>query len=250
MELMTAKLLGFILILTRVSTFFVSMPLFDWTAVPQVIKVSMAVLLTAFFAAVVPIPVYHAPATSLDAAILIINEAIYGFALGLAATMLFSVVKIAGSVIEQEMGLNMAEIMDPITGESGQAIGMFLEMVFILLLFSANVHHLLLGALAKSYESFPLGSMPNIDLLVTGLITAGSAMLLAALKLVAPILAASMILMVVLAITSRIMPEMDILFLSLPLKIGLGLLMVAFFLPYIETYLTEFAALLNKFLPV
>jgi flagellar biosynthesis protein FliR len=250
MEIMTAKLLGFVLVLTRVSTFFISMPIFDLTAVPQFIKVSMVVLLTAFFATVVPLPMYHAPVTSIEAVILIVNEAIYGFALGLAATMLFSVVRIAGSIIEQEMGLTMAEVFDPMTGEPTQAISMFLEMVFILLLFSANVHHLLLSVLARSYESFPVGTSPNINLLLGGLIATGTTMLLAALKLAAPILAASMILMIVLAITSRIMPEMDIFFLSLPLKVGLGIMFVAFFLPYIQTYVWEFAALLNKLLPV
>jgi flagellar biosynthetic protein FliR len=249
MELVASNILAYMLVLTRVSTFFVTMPIFNWPAIPTFIKLSMAMILTVFFTSVTPIPA-GLPTNNIEAAILILNEAIYGFALGLAATMLFSVIKLAGNIIEQEMGLNMSEILDPITGEQAQAVSVFLEMVFILLLFSSNIHHLLLGALAKSYHTFPIGSTADITRLLTGLIAAGSEMLTVALQLSAPILAASMVLMIVLAIASKIMPDMDILFISLPFKIGLGLLALAFFLPYMQTYVSQFANLLNRLLPV
>jgi len=63
-------------------------------------------------------------------------------------------------------------------------------------------------------------------------------------------LAASMLLMVVLAVLARMVPEMDILFISLPLRIGLGLLMVAAFLPLISTFVGEFAELMGKLAPL
>jgi flagellar biosynthesis protein FliR len=74
-------------------------------------------------------------------------------------------------------------------------------------------------------------------------------MLETSLKLAAPILAASLVLMVVLAIISRIIPEMDIFFISLPFKIGLGLLMMAILLPYVDSYVWEFATMLKKLVP-
>ncbi|MDO8302727.1 MAG: flagellar biosynthetic protein FliR, partial [Sedimentisphaerales bacterium] len=68
--------------------------------------------------------------------------------------------------------------------------------------------------------------------------------------LAAPLLAASLVLMVVLAIAARVMPDMDIFFISMPLKIGLGLVMITFMLPYITSYVQQFAHLINKLLPV
>ena len=248
MDLIISNLLGIVLVLTRVSAFFVSMPLFELPAIPQVVKISMAVLLTIFFAFAVPLGVNPA-ATPLEAGLYIAYEAIYGFALGLIATMLFSAVRLAGNMIEQEMGLNMAEIFDPLTGEPAQAISLFMEMVFILLLLNANFHHLLLAALRSSFDCFPIGTTPDITILLTGIIHAGSTMMLYSLKLAAPILAASMILMIVLAIASKIMPDMDILFISLPLKIALGLLTVALLLPYFDSYVYEFIQLLKNILP-
>jgi flagellar biosynthesis protein FliR len=250
MDVIFPKLFGFVLVLTRVSAFFVSIPLFSWPAIPTTIKIAMALLITIFFSIVTPLPPYIAHVGSIEAALVITNEAIYGFALGLAVTMLFSVVKIAATIIEQEMGLNMAELFDPLTGEPAQAVSMFLEMVFILLLFSANIHHLFLTTIAKSYVSFPIGSTPDITTLLAGIISAGSQMLLLAFQLAAPLLAASLVLMVVLAIASKVMPDMDIFFISLPLKIGLGLVMVAFILPYLNSYVAEFATLINKLLPI
>ncbi len=73
---------------------------------------------------------------------------------------------------------------------------------------------------------------------------------MAGLKLSAPILAASLLLMVVLAVFARMIPEMNILFISMPARIGLGLFMVAIFLPFINTFVAEFADWMNKLLPL
>jgi flagellar biosynthetic protein FliR len=73
---------------------------------------------------------------------------------------------------------------------------------------------------------------------------------MAGLKLAAPILAAFLVLMVVLAVFARMIPEMNILFISLPIRVGLGLLMVAIFLPFINTFVAEFADWMGKLLPL
>jgi flagellar biosynthetic protein FliR len=70
------------------------------------------------------------------------------------------------------------------------------------------------------------------------------------LKLAAPTLAAFIMLMVILAILARMVPEMNILFISLPLRVGMGLLMVAIFVPFISSFVGEFAKLMEKLLPL
>jgi flagellar biosynthesis protein FliR len=56
--------------------------------------------------------------------------------------------------------------------------------------------------------------------------------------------------MVVLAVLARVIPEMDILFMSFPLRIAVGLFMAAVFLPFIGTFVSEFADLMAKLLPL
>jgi len=250
MALMIEKLLGFVMVLTRISAFFLVLPVFGWNSIPARIKVAMTVLFAIFFSMITPVPVVAGRISTAEAVLLIANEATYGLALGLVATLIFAAVKLSGRIIEREMGLAMAEILDPMTGEGEQPLGSLLEMIFIMLILSANGHHLFLLIISRSYESFPAGSMPTIPVLTEGIINAGSIMLIHGLKLAAPILAAFLLLMVVLAVLARMVPEMDILFISFPLSVGLGLLMVAVFLPFISSFVGEFAKLMGKLLPL
>ncbi len=243
-------LLGFTLVLTRISAFFLILPVFGWQAIPMQIKVAATVVLSVFFAAVVPLGIDVAEISTLKAMLLLAGEATYGLALGVIVSSLFSVVKLSGQIVEREMGLTMAEILDPLTGENGQPLGGLLEMIFVLLFLSANGHHLFLLILSKSYTAFPAGTIPTIQMLTGGVLTAGSAMLIAALRLAAPMLAAFMVLMVALALLARLVPEMNILFISMPVRIGLGLIMAATFLPFLNGYVTEMAGWMAKLLPL
>jgi len=248
---MLEKLLGFAMVLTRISAFFLLLPVFGWKIVPVRIKVALVLLLAIFFSIIAPDQAGNPKQVSLLKAILLIaNEAIYGFALGLVIVCIFSVIQLAGGIIEREMGLTMAQILDPLTGEETETLGSLLETIFIILFLSANGHHLFLLIISRSYEAFPAGSIPTISILASGIIKAGSVMFLASLRLAAPMLAAFLLLLVVLAVLARTVPEMDILFISMPLRVGLGLLMVPIFLPIISGFVAEFADWLGKLLPL
>ena len=250
MALMIEKLLGFVMVLTRISAFFIVLPVFGWRSIPARIKVAITVLLTIFFSMIIPISVNAGQISPLKAILLLANEATYGLALGLVAAFVFGAVKFSGRIIERQMGLAMAQILDPLTGDRAQPLGSLLEMIFILLFLSANGHHMFLLIISRSYESFPAGSIPTIPVMTAGIIQSGSTMLLHGLKLAVPMLAAFLLLMVVLAVLARMVPEMNVLFISLPLRVGLGLLMVAIFMPFISSFVAEFAKLMGKLLPL
>jgi flagellar biosynthetic protein FliR len=250
MELITEKLLGFTMVLTRISAFFLVVPVFSWQSIPNSIKIAMTVLMSVFFAAVSPSAANTEHTSVLEVIFLLANEATYGLALGLIAVIVFNVIKFSGHIIEQQMGLAMAQVLDPLTGEEAQPLGSLLEIIFILLFLAANGHHLFLLTISKSYEIFPAGSTPTIPVLASGVVKAGSTMLTAGLRLAAPMLGAFLVLMVVLAVLARIAPEMNILFISFPLCVGLGLIMTAIFLPFINGFITEFADWMSELLPL
>lgn len=253
---MLAALLGFILVVTRVSGFFLIVPVFGWPAVPVQIKVAAIVLISLFLTTIVPTPL-GADVVDADSlrdtirvVVLLAGEATYGLALGLIANLLFAVAKLSAQIVEQQMGMTMAEVLDPLTGESARPLSGLIEMIFVLLFLSANGHHLFLLVLTKSYAAFPAGTVPTIPILSEGVLVAGSTMLIAGLRLAAPMLAAFMVLMVALALLARLVPEMNILFISMPARIGLGLIMAAMFLPFINGYVTELADWMAKILPL
>ena len=247
---MLETLLAFTLVLTRLSGFFVILPVFGWRAIPVRIKVAATVLLSFFFAFIAPVEIDVANVSTVKAILLLAGEATYGLALGLIVTLLFSVVKLSGQIIERQMGLTMANVLDPMTGENARPLGSLLEMIFILLFLGANGHHLFLLIISKSYAAFPPGTIPTVGTLTKGVITASSVMLIAGLRLAAPMLAAFMVLMVALALLARLVPEMNILFISMPVRIGLGLLMAGAFLPFVNGYITEMADWMAKILPL
>jgi len=247
---MVERLLGFVLIMTRLSGLFLVLPVFSWRTVPVRIRVATALLVSAFFAMFTPVAAIDRVPKTVAVIILLAQEATYGLALGIIAQTLFSVVRCAARIIERQMGMAMAEVMDPLTGERTQPLGGILEMIFILLFLSANGHHLFLQALARSYETFPIGTVPSIQVLTGGVVESGSIMLTASLRLAAPILAAFLIMLVVLAIMARIVPEMNILFLSMPVRVGLGLLLTVMFLPFLQEFVSEFSGWMGKLLPL
>jgi len=250
MDFMIAKLLGFTMVLTRISAFFLLIPVFGWKSIPKRIKVAVTLLITFFFSTITPFSIDAGRVSALKAVLLLSNEAIYGLALGLIVTVIFAVVKFSGRIIERQMGMAMAEVLDPMTGERGQPLGMLFEMMFIVLFLGANGHHLFLLIILRSYEAFPAGSIPTMPVLVEGVIRATSTMFVAGLRLSAPILAAFLVLMVILAVLARLVPEMNIIFVSLPLRVGLGLLTAMLFIPFINGFIGEFADWMGKLLPL
>lgn len=250
MELVITELLGFVLVLTRMSAFFLVTPFFSGKTIPVRIRVAIVLLISVFFSTIVPSAINSKHVSVLEAMLLISNEAIYGLALGLVVVFIFSAVKMCWRVIEREMGLAMAEIFDPLTGEGAESLSVLIEMIFMLLFLSANGHHLFLLIISRSYETFPSGSIPMVPVLAGGIVKAGSIMFIVCLRLAAPMLAAFLLLLAILAVFARIMPDMNILFISMPLRVGLGLLMAGTFLPFINEFIAEFADWMGKLLPL
>ncbi len=210
----------------------------------------MILLLTImFYAAKTP----NVPAVELSViqiTLLMGFEATYGLALGLLLALLFAVIKTSGIIAERQMGFAVAHVIDPLTGQRGQPVGTLMEMIFIIIFLSANGHHLFMLVISQSFDSYALGTMPDITTLATAVTEAGSVMLVAALRLAAPLLTAFLLLMIVLAVLARLAPEMNILFISLPMRVGLGITMAMIFIPFIQGYVSEFTQWMNKLLPL
>ena len=247
------KLFDFAMVLTRVSAFFLILPIFGFKAIPMRIKVALAIFMSLLLIIASP----HASGSNsgrqisaMEVILLLSYEAMYGLCMGLIVVSVFASVKFCGRIAERQMGLAMAQILDPLTGEQGQPLGMLMEMVFIIAFLSANGHHLFLLTLSRSYEAFPAGSIPTIQIMTSGIVESGSTLLMAGLRLAAPMLGAFLLLMVVLGVVARVAPETNILFISLPLRVGLGLMLAALFIPFVNGFVGEFADLMGKLMPL
>lgn len=248
MESWAALFLPFGLLLARISGFFVVLPIFGWRALPVPVRAGIALLVTVFFAMITPVELPARQMHWLAASLLMVRELLCGLTLGLAANLVFLAAQQGGRIAAMQMGFAEAGIIDPGSGEREQPLGLFFEISFALFFLVAGGHRLLVLIIARSYEAFPVGSTPEAAAVAGGMIRASSAMLMFGLKLAAPILAAFLIMSVVLAVLSRVLPEMNVLLTSLPLRVGLGLFMAAAVMPSLHSFASELAEWMNRFL--
>ncbi|HUT61450.1 MAG TPA: flagellar biosynthetic protein FliR [Phycisphaerae bacterium] len=247
MDLWTQWILPAVLLLGRVSAFVMTLPVFGWAMLPAMVRVGVAVMLTVFFAMIGLLPVVPADTHWLAAGLVLIREILCGLALGLAINLIFHAVRQAGRIISTLMGLSEAGIIDPVTGVSAQAMEMFFEITFALMFLLAGGHHVLLVILHRSYAAFPVGALPEVGSLAEALVLSGSDMFRFALKLAAPMLAAFVVLMAALAVLAKAMPEVNVLFLSFPLRVGLCVLVASAMMPSLNAFAGEMGQWLRSF---
>lgn len=249
MEFLLATMLGFFMVLVRTSAFFLVGPLLGARIIPVQFRLGIVLILSALFAWMSPGQFNALTVSMVEVVVLLALEAVYGLAFGLVVALIFAVVKIASRIVEHQMGLVMAKTIDPLSDEDAQPLSLLMEMFFILLFLNANGLHVLIMIMSRSFDVFPVGTPPDISLLMESVVGAGSSMLMASLRLSAPILCSFFLLLATLAIFARIMPDMDILFLSMPLRAGLGLLFCSMAMPFVQEFVTEFSDWMGKLLP-
>jgi flagellar biosynthetic protein FliR len=218
---------NFMLVLCRITAFFVVAPIFSARNVPTHFKIGFSVLV-----ALVIFPGLKAAPAPLDGVYLLSigKETLIGLILGYIAYLFFSVVQIAGSFIDMQIGFSLANIIDPMTGAQAPVIGNLKFMVATLLFLSFNGHHMLISGILDSYRWVPLDNdvFAQVykgqvsEFLVHSLTTAFSL----AFQLAAPLIVALFLVDVGLGILTRAAPQFNIFVVGIPLKILVGLLLL------------------------
>jgi len=166
---------------------------------------------------------YHIDPGELAPALVMLVEEILIGVLGLTARLTVSALEVAGSVIAQQLGLGFVTAVDPTQGEQGMIVGNFLTMLGVTLLFATDMHHLVIAALNDSYTLFEPGELPapgDIAALITRTV-AGAFRI--GVQLSAPFIVFGLLFNIGLGVLARLMPQMQVFFVALPLSILLGL---------------------------
>lgn len=238
----------FALLMARVAGFMLVSPIFGWRIVPIIVRAGTVVLITVFFAAISP-PAFNPTGVHwMRTVVLIVQETTIGLALGLAARLIYSAVQQGMLIASQQMGFADAGVIDPISGAKSRPLSALFDMLFAILFLSAGGHHVLLIILGRSFTSFPVSAGVNIAVLTEGIIGAGSTMLLFALRFGAPMLAGFLVMAVMLCILAKVLPEMNILMASFPLRVGVGLFLAAAIMPSMNAFTTELTRWMCKYL--
>jgi len=219
-------IIRFLLVLARATAFFSVFPVFGGGGVPVRIKAAAGAVLALFLFGTVG-PLADLPTHALGLALLIIKEVVLGILLGSLVNFVFMGAQFAGQSIGVQMGLAIASIFDPGTGEQVSVSGRFYYLVAILLFLGTDLHHPFLAGFGRSFELLPIGSGSFAVAGFQHWAELSGKVLLLAVRMSLPVIGALLLVDLALGFLSRLVPQMNIFLVGFPLKIGLGLAALA-----------------------
>jgi flagellar biosynthetic protein FliR len=217
---------AFLLTFARVGTMVMMMPGIGEMNMPSRVRLTIALVLTAIL-----LPAHQASYTvDLGALgpviIMLFQEILIGAVLGLTARLAISCLQVAGSVIAQQLGLGFVTAVDPTQNQQGLLVGNFLAVLGIALIFATDMHHMVIVALNDSYSIFAPGEVPVIGDIAKHITNVIAGSFKIGIQLSAPFLVFGLLFNLGLGVLSRLMPQMQVFFIGLPLSILLGLLLL------------------------
>jgi flagellar biosynthetic protein FliR len=178
------------------------------------------------------------------------QEILIGVVLGLLARLTIAALQIAGSVVAQQMGLGFVTAVDPTQGQQGVIVGNFLAVLGVTMIFATDLHHLVIAALNDSYSLFRPGEIPIIGDVASLLSTTVAGTFRIGVQLAAPFLVFGLLFNLGLGVLARLMPQMQVFFIGLPLSILLGLMILLLVLgAMMMTFLNYFESVLRVMTP-
>lgn len=246
--LTTSTVITFMLILTRVSGMLVSGPMFNLNGIPQMTKVGMAFAFAfIFFPLYAGFNGYSAPMDLPQLVWMAFQEFIIGLLVGFVAEMLFIAFRMAGEYLAVQMGLSSSAVLDPVSGVQTPVLGQLYFIIAIWFFLSLNVHHALIIGMDKSFYWIPLGQgITEVGLLAQRFIALGSDLFVVALLTGLPVMGILLTLEVALSFVAKVMPQMNIFMVALPLKAAVGLAVLMASIPFMPKFLkTHFAQMVQ-----
>lgn len=214
------------------------------------IRLMIAVGLTVVVAPVVSPSLPPMPESGAELGILTVWESLYGLFIGLIARFIIAAIDIAGMVISFAMSFANAFIFNPAMEAQGSLVGNFLGLMAIVVIYLGDFHHLMIIAIVDSYSLFEPGSPPPIgdmaDMLSWQLADAFNL----GLRISAPFVIVSLIFYLGLGLLARLMPQVQIFFVAMPMNILLGLVIMVLTLSsamlfWLEAFQDRFTGLLS-----
>jgi flagellar biosynthesis protein FliR len=250
-SLLPALAAAFMLVFARIGAMVMLLPGLGEANIPVRIKLAIALLLTLI---ILPLhrAAYHVDMDTLaPLLVLMIHEILIGVVLGATARVTLGALQVAGSVIAQQMGLGFVTAVDPTQGQQGLLIGNFLTLLGLALLFATDSHHLVIAALDESYAVFSPGEMmPSGDVAALATRAFASAFRIG-MQLSAPFLVFGLVFNIGLGVLARLMPQMQVYFVAVPLAILAGFLIFGFVISaMMGTFLDYFTGVMHDLMPL
>ncbi len=214
-----------------------SMPIFTSKSIPLLFNFGLALAASILLFPLLDVKAFPVLTSLGSLAIGAIGEILIGITIGMTVNLIFIGLQIAGQISGYQMGLAIAQVMDPADGEQVPLLAQFFQLFAFLTFLTINAHHWFLMALADSFHLVPPFGFKISGSLIEQLIQIAGNMFVIAIKVGAPVIAALLLASIAFGLIARTVPQMNVFFVAMPLKIIIGLLFIGFSLPYLSSFL-------------
>ncbi|MCB0176602.1 MAG: flagellar biosynthetic protein FliR [Anaerolineae bacterium] len=229
---------------------FMSTPIFNSRSIPTLAKIGLAGLLSIIFLPLLEIPsgagLTVLPTNTLSLVLMIAQEVLVGVLIGFVTGLVFTTVSIAASMMSLQVGFRSANLFDPFINTPTSALEQFYTLLAIALFLNINGHHWFIQALARTFQVLPLGSFVLDQITIERLVMFTGEIFISATRIALPVMGTLLLTDLGLGLIARAVPQIQVFFLGLPVKIGLGLVTLAFTLvltaPLIKQLFSEISS--------
>ena len=214
----------FLLILMRIASFVIVAPFFSTKGVPNQVKVAFSIFVAYIMYQFGPEHNYPQYSTFIAYCVVVLKEVAVGLLIGLSAQLCTSVVLFAGRVIDMEVGLSMASVLDPTTNEQTTISGVILQYGTMLILYTTGLHRYLLKALMETFVLIPInGIHMDTDRLLSNLLSFMSNYIVIGFRICLPVFASITLMNIVLGLLAKLAPQLNMFSVGIQLKLLTGL---------------------------
>ena len=226
-------------IFTRLSGLFASAPLFSTYPIPTQVKIWLAACIAFILFPIVQYNTSFVVPNSVPALTLILfKEFIIGFAMGFCANILFVGIEMGVNTFAVQMGLSADQALNPTSGGQSPVITQAYTLLTAMIFISLNAHQWLFSAVYNSFTSVPVGYGFFINgKIVQECMYLMGQMFSVAVGLALPIFGVLLIKDVLMGFVSKMMPQMNVFMVAMPLKIYIGLLLCLIFVRPMSEYI-------------
>jgi len=225
----------YMLVFARISSLVATMPILGYNTVNIRIRLALGLLLTIIIAPSIS-DQYAFNYTSIALLVLDLSREIFiGLLIGFGTRLIFEGFSMAGSFIGLQMGMAIMNVFDPSSQQQQPIISNFWLMIIIIFFLVTESHHFLIQIIYFNFQEVPLAGAVLNPILGESMVIGGRMIFDLALRFAAPVMVFLLLLDVAIAFMARVMPQLNVFFISLPLKIGSGIFLLVISLKIFQT---------------
>ncbi len=239
-------ILSFLLTFMRVSIVMFLFPVFSSERIPAQVKAAVCIVVTLGIWPQVGMMGTELPAHPFNLLILFLGELVLGLVLGMCVNFVFMGIQAGGELFGFQMGFTMISFADPMTGNQTGITAFFLWMVAVLTFLALDGHLHMIQGFAISFKLVPAGGLILGELLLTEVLKLSNQLFVLALKIASPVMVSLFLVELTLALVNRTTPQINIMDIGFPAKIGAGFFFLGIILVLIAEYMAFFVQELDS----